>query len=102
MLCCPPMASGERYTGIDLGTTYHTEAILDGEGVRLIRNSDGSPLTPSVVRINARGQMLVGAKARRYIESDPDNTKSEFKRLMGTAQAIAFPAAKISKKPEEL
>jgi molecular chaperone DnaK len=96
------MASGERYVGIDLGTTNSTAAMFDGERVTLIRNSDGSPLTPSVVRINARGQVLVGAKARRYIESDPENTKSEFKRLMGTAQAIEFPSAKMSKKPEHL
>jgi molecular chaperone DnaK len=55
-----------------------------------------------VVRISPKGQVLVGAKARRYIETDPENTKSEFKRLMGTAQAITFPAAKASRKPEEL
>ena len=65
MVCWAPMASGERYVGIDLGTTNSTAAMFDGENVTLIRNADGSPLTPSVVRINAKGQIVVGSKARR-------------------------------------
>src|SRR5262249_26344293 len=46
--------------------------------------------------------VTVGAKARRFLESDPENTRSEFKRLMGTAQEIAFTASKAAKRPEEL
>src|SRR4029077_6411300 len=36
------------------------------------------------------------------LESDPNNTRAEFKRLMGTAQQIDFPAAKLQRRPEEL
>src|SRR5205085_7776135 len=36
------------------------------------------------------------------LESDPQNTRAEFKRLMGTAQPLDFPAAKLVKRPEEL
>jgi molecular chaperone DnaK len=90
------------YLGIDLGTTNSTAALFDGEGVTLVRNSESATLTPSVVRIDAKGRVTVGSKARRALESDPQNTRAEFKRLMGTAQAIEFPAAKLAKRPEEL
>ena len=90
------------YVGIDLGTTNSTAAVFDGDKVTLVRNSQGSPITPSVVRIDARGNLIVGARARRFLESDPDNTRAEFKRLMGTAQAIRFAAAGVERRPEEL
>ncbi|MFT3774096.1 MAG: Hsp70 family protein [Minicystis sp.] len=96
------MALGPLYVGIDLGTTNSTAAVFDGEKVTLVRNSQGATLTPSVVRIDARGAVTVGGRARRFLESDPQNTRSEFKRLMGTAQTIDFAAAKAKKKPEEL
>jgi len=90
------------YVGIDLGTTNSTAAVFDGDKVTLVRNSQGSPITPSVVRIDARGNLIVGARARRFLESDPDNTRAEFKRLMGTAKGIRFAAAGVEKRPEEL
>jgi molecular chaperone DnaK len=96
------MALGPLYVGIDLGTTNSTAAVFDGEKVTLVRNPQGATLTPSVVRIDARGAVTVGGRARRFLESDPQNTRSEFKRLMGTAQTIEFSAAKAKKKPEEL
>ncbi|AUX47469.1 heat-shock protein Hsp70 [Sorangium cellulosum] len=96
------MAARPLYVGIDLGTTNSTAAAFDGEKVTLVRNSQGATLTPSVVRIDARGTAMVGARARRFLESDPQNTRAEFKRLMGTAQPLAFAAAKVTKKPEEL
>jgi molecular chaperone DnaK len=88
--------------GIDLGTTNSTAAAFDGEQLTLVRNAQGSPITPTVVRIDARGQATVGARARRHLDGDPDNTRTEFKRLMGTAQALEFPAAGVRRRPEEL
>src|SRR5262245_41452316 len=96
------MAPRPLYVGIDLGTTNSTAAAFDGEKVILVRSAQGSTLTPSVVRIDGRGVVTVGARARRFLESDPQNTRGEFKRLMGTAQSIEFAAAKVSKRPEEL
>lgn len=90
------------YVGIDLGTTNSTAAVFDGDQIHLVRNAQGSTLTPSVVRLDARGGVTVGARARRFLDSDPENARSEFKRLMGTQQQIAFKAAKVSKRPEEL
>src|SRR5882757_7663910 len=96
------MTTRPLYVGIDLGTTNSTVAVFDGEEVTLIRNNQGSVLTPSVVRIDARGNVIVGARARRFLDSDPANTRSEFKRLMGTTHALDFPASSTSRRPEEL
>ena len=96
------MTQRPLYVGIDLGTTNSAAAVFDGEKVELIRTAAGSTLTPSVVRIDARGNVTIGTRARRFLDSDPQNTRAEFKRLMGTAQHLDFAAAKLSKKPEEL
>ncbi|WNG13957.1 Hsp70 family protein [Cystobacter fuscus] len=90
------------YLGIDLGTTNSTAAAFDGEQLTLIRTAQGGNLTPSVVRLDARGTVTVGERARRLLDSDPQNTRSEFKRLMGTTQTLEFTAAKLSRRPEEL
>src|SRR5882672_12775680 len=90
------------YIGIDLGTSNSTVAVFDGNDLSVVRNGQGSVLTPSVVRIDGRGNVLVGARARRFLESDPANTRSEFKRLMGTTHTLEFPASGTSRKPEEL
>lgn len=90
------------YVGIDLGTTNSAAAVFDGEQLSLVRNAQGSSLTPSVVRIDARGSISVGARAQRFLDSDPTNTRAEFKRLMGTETPLEFAAARITRRPEEL
>ena len=96
------MTARPLYAGIHLGTTNSTAAVFDGDKVTLVRNAQGGSLTPSVVRIDTRGAVTVGERARRALETDPQNTRGEFKRLMGTAQKISFTSAKLEKKPEEL
>ena len=91
-----------RYLGIDLGTTNSAAAVFDGDQVLLVRNRDGAPLTPSVVRIDRRGRRTVGPRAKRYLERDPDNTRAGFKRLMGTQRHLHFPASDTHLRPEEL
>jgi molecular chaperone DnaK len=88
--------------GFDLGTTNSAAAVFDGEQISLIRNAQGSALTPSVVRIDGKGRVTVGARARRFLESEPENTHTEFKRLMGTGKPLHFPAAGVTRSPEEL
>jgi molecular chaperone DnaK len=90
------------YVGIDLGTTNSTVAVFDGTHITVILNKQGSVLTPSVVRIDGRGNVLVGSRARRFLESDTSNTRSEFKRLMGTRHQLEFPASGAVRRPEEL
>ncbi|MCU0659358.1 MAG: Hsp70 family protein [Polyangiaceae bacterium] len=96
------MSERPLFVGIDLGTTNSAVAVFDGHSVQLVRNAQGGNLTPSVVRIDGKGNVSVGAKARRLLESDPQNTRAEFKRLMGTGTTLDFAAAKAKKKPEEL
>ncbi len=96
------MADTPLYVGIDLGTTNSAAAVFDGEGVAVIRNAQGGTVTPSVVRLDKQGRVTVGTRARRFLEQDAANTATEFKRLMGTGQELPFPAAGVSRKPEEL
>jgi molecular chaperone DnaK len=90
------------YAGFDLGTSNSAAAVFDGDRVTVIRNAQGATITPSVVRIDRTGRATVGTRARRFLEQDPANTATEFKRLMGTGREIAFPAAGVHKKPEDL
>ena len=96
------MSEKSLFLGIDLGTTNSAAAVFDGTQVHLVRTPQGTTLTPSIVRLDAKGSVTVGAKARRLLDLDPDNTRGEFKRLMGTGQALDFPAAKRQLKPEQL
>ncbi|HEY4244165.1 MAG TPA: Hsp70 family protein [Kofleriaceae bacterium] len=96
------MADTPIYVGIDLGTTNSAAAVFDGDRVTVVRNAQGATVTPSVVRIDKQARVTVGTRARRFLEQDPENTAAEFKRLMGTSTPIAFPAAGVQKKPEEL
>ncbi|MBP6849747.1 MAG: Hsp70 family protein, partial [Kofleriaceae bacterium] len=96
------MAQSPLYAGFDLGTTNSAVAVFDGQHTQVIRNAAGGAVTPSVVRIDRAGRVTVGQRARRFLEDDPDNTATEWKRLMGTGKAVAFPAAGVSKRPEEL
>src|SRR5262245_24997738 len=95
-------ADSPLFVGIDLGTTNSAVATFDGDACALVRNSSASDLTPSVVRIDARGNVTVGTRARRYLDTDPANTRTEFKRLMGTEGTLAFPASTALKTPEAL
>jgi molecular chaperone DnaK len=76
--------------------------MFDGERVELVRNAQGSTVTPSVVRIDGRGNVTVGARARRALDQDPTNVQAEFKRLMGTPHALRFAASGATRRPEEL
>jgi molecular chaperone DnaK len=67
-----------------------------------IRSATGEALTPSVVRIDARGNVTVGGRAHRFLHRDPENTRGEFKRLMGSPSRLHFAAANVDKTPEEL
>ncbi|MBK9031909.1 MAG: Hsp70 family protein [Myxococcales bacterium] len=96
------MAQSPLYAGFDLGTTNSAVAVFDGEHTQVVRNASGGAVTPSVVRIDRSGRVTIGQRARRFLEDDPDNTATEWKRVMGTDRAIEFPAAGVRKRPEEL
>ncbi len=90
------------HVGIDLGTTNSVLATFDGTTLSVVPNAVGEVLTPSVVRIDARGAELVGRRAFRFLETDPANTRGEFKRLMGTEEPIRFEASGQTYLPQQL
>jgi molecular chaperone DnaK len=70
--------------GIDLGTTNSVIAKCSGGVVEIFRNPLSLKETlPSVVAFR-KNRILVGDKAREYLEKDPDNVVGSFKRKMGT------------------
>ncbi len=72
-----------RTIGIDLGTTNSCIAFSDGGHPTVIQSKSGSRVMPSVVAFSAKGERLVGLVARRQAITNPRNTISSVKRLMG-------------------
>ena len=72
-----------KVIGIDLGTTNSCVAVLEGGDPVVITNSEGGRTTPSVVAMNDKGERLVGQIARRQAITNPENTISAVKRLIG-------------------
>ncbi len=69
--------------GIDLGTTNSViAAVVDGN-VRILVDSAGHRLHPSVVAFMPTGERLVGHRARARRVIDPDNTIFSAKRIIG-------------------
>ena len=69
--------------GIDLGTTNSVVAAVVNGSPRVIPNRGGQLLTPSIVAIAKNGKQLVGQLARRQAVTNPRNTISAAKRLIG-------------------
>eukprot|EP00043_Microstomoeca_roanoka_P020765 m.253929 g.253929 ORF g.253929 m.253929 type:complete len:661 (+) comp17547_c0_seq1:84-2066(+) len=69
--------------GIDLGTTNSCVAVMEGKTPRVIENSEGARTTPSVVAFTDDGERLVGQPAKRQAVTNPKNTLSATKRLIG-------------------
>ena len=72
-----------KIIGIDLGTTNSAVAIMEGDKVRVIENSEGARTTPSIVAYMKNGEILVGATAKRQAVTNPKNTLFSVKRLIG-------------------
>ena len=72
-----------KVIGIDLGTTNSCVAIMDGKNARLIENAEGMRTTPSIVAFTSDGERLVGQPAKRQAVTNPTNTISAVKRLIG-------------------
>ena len=73
-----------RIVGIDLGTTNSVVAVMEGGEPTVIPTAEGSSLCPSVVAVNPKtGERMVGQVARRQAVTNPENTISSIKRLMG-------------------
>jgi len=72
-----------RIIGIDLGTTNSVVAVMEGGSPKVIENSYGSRVTPSVVGFTDKGERLIGQPARHQQVTNPKNTVYSIKRFMG-------------------
>ena len=72
-----------KVIGIDLGTTNSCVAIMEGGTARVIENAEGARTTPSMVAFTEDGERLVGQSAKRQAVTNPENTLSAIKRLIG-------------------
>ncbi len=72
-----------KIVGIDLGTTNSGIAYMEGGKPTIIPNAEGKRLTPSVVGITPKGEIIVGELAKRQAVSMPDRTVRSIKRKMG-------------------
>ena len=88
--------------GIDLGTTNSEISVVDNGHVHIIRNGFRDEITPSAVRIDRKGSIIVGKLAFNHRVDDKENTHTQFKRLMGSQQVLSFPSSGRQMKPEEL
>ncbi len=88
--------------GIDLGTTNSVIARYHQGTVEVFKNPVGHKETlPSVVAFRS-GRVLVGDKAREYMEKDPRNVIGSFKRKMGTSESFWIESIGETKTPMEL
>ncbi len=72
-----------KVIGIDLGTTNSCVAVMEGKTAKVIENSEGARTTPSMVAFSENGEILVGQAAKRQSVTNPENTLSAIKRLIG-------------------
>src|SRR3989338_500505 len=72
-----------KILGIDLGTTNSCMAIIEGGQPKVLENKEGFRTTPSVIAQSKTGDRLVGQLAKRQAVTNPKNTLSSIKRLIG-------------------
>ncbi|MBL8745113.1 MAG: molecular chaperone DnaK, partial [Phycisphaerae bacterium] len=72
-----------KIIGIDLGTTNSCVSIMEGGSPKVLINSSGNRITPSVVGFTDKGERLIGQPAKHQQVTNPKNTIFSIKRFMG-------------------
>lgn len=72
-----------RTIGIDLGTTNSLAAIVENDVPRILPDSGGRNMVPSVTHFSDDGSVRVGYNAYSKIVEDPKHTVFSIKRFMG-------------------
>ncbi len=73
---------------------------MDGDRPALIQNRRGGRITPSVVAVSAKGEILVGESAKNQALVNPENTIAGIKRHIGSVNFLSMGGK--SWRPEEL
>ena len=84
-----------KIIGIDLGTTNSVVAVMEGSEPKVLVNSAGQRLTPSVVGFTDKGERLIGQIARHQQVTNPVNTVFSIKRFMGRRHSEVASEEKI-------
>ncbi len=88
--------------GIDLGTTNSIIAKYNQGSVEVFKNPIGHKETlPSVVAFR-KERIIIGDKAKEFLEKDPSNVVGSFKRKMGTTESFFIMNLADTKTPVEL
>ncbi|NLL02296.1 MAG: molecular chaperone DnaK [Mollicutes bacterium] len=88
-----------KIIGIDLGTTNSAVAVMEGGEPKIIVTPEGDRTTPSVVA-SKNNEELVGITAKRQAVTNPNNTISSIKRIMGTSKKVKMDGKDYT--PEEI
>ncbi|MEH6590603.1 MAG: Fe-S protein assembly chaperone HscA [Halioglobus sp.] len=77
----------KRAIGIDLGTTNSLVATVQGGRNRVLPDTDGATMLPSVVNYTDPKQVRVGLAAQALATEQPGDTLASVKRYMGRGRA---------------
>ena len=69
--------------GIDLGTTNTAVSVLKDGRPRMLEDSHGYKVVPSIVWIGDDGQIKVGQQCKALLVTDPARTAFAVKRILG-------------------
>jgi len=82
--------------GIDLGTTFTSAAVHEGDRSSIVELSDRSSTIPSVVFLADDGTYYVGDAATRRTMMDPARAASQFKRRFGDTAPLLLGGTPLS------
>ena len=69
--------------GIDLGTTNTAVSVVVDGRPKMLEDSHGYKVVPSVVWVGEDGTVKVGQQCKTYLVTDPGRTAFAVKRLIG-------------------
>ena len=78
-----------KIVGIDLGTTRSAVASVENGETKILENSEGERVTPSVVGFDD-GERLVGKPAKNQLLTNEENTVKSIKRHMGEDYTVTL------------